>query len=129
MSNNGKELRKAISQRFTQLREALGLKHQQMADKLNVTRTVYTRYESGLFIPNLANLNHMAKQFNVSLDWLLTGNGEMFRPKPVKTAKPLEISGDEREMLELMHKTPTLRYKILLYFQEQKSQLNTLPDK
>lgn len=130
MSNQEKEIREAISKRFTQMRLALGLNHQQLADGLYIARTTYTRYESGTFIPSIHTLNLLSSRFNVSLDWLLTGKGSMFLPKNDKPAPPpIEISEEEKEMLETMKTTPILRYKILLFFQEQKSQFKDQSEK
>jgi transcriptional regulator with XRE-family HTH domain len=132
MSNKEKEMREFISKRFTRIRERLGKTHQQMADELYIVRTTYTRYESGKMIPNLYNLGLLSKKFNISMDWLLVGKGDMFRPensiqkpknKEPQTPPAPKTPEEEMEMLEMMKKVPILRHKILLFFQEQKLQL------
>lgn len=122
-------MREAISKRFIEIRQAVGLTHQQLADSLYIARTTYTRYESGTLIPSLYTMNLLSNRLNISLDWLLLGKGSMFLMKKEKGSAekerpaPPDIAEEEKEMLDMMKKTPVLRHKILLFFQEQKSLL------
>lgn len=46
------------------------LTQEQVAEKLNITRTNITKYELGQLEPNLETLGLLAELYNVSLDWL-----------------------------------------------------------
>ena len=64
--------------RIKQLRKALGLTQQEFADKIKVKRNTVATYEMGRSAPSDAALSLICKEFNVRLEWLRTGEGEMF---------------------------------------------------
>ena len=53
-----------------ELRKDMGLTQQQVADKLNISRVNYTRYETDAVCPDFDTLVDIADFFNVSLDFL-----------------------------------------------------------
>jgi len=81
-----------FSTRFRQIREFLGLKQTEFAQKLGIPRTSSINYEKGTSIPSEV-LNSLADKFNVNIEWFLTGEGDMFRSqKPEKTEYSGQIS-------------------------------------
>ena len=52
------------------LRESKGLSQQQVAELLNIERTTYVKYETGVINPS-RKLTDLAKLYNVSVDYLL----------------------------------------------------------
>lgn len=56
--------------RIKELRISQGLTQQEVANRLNIERTSYARYESGSREPDVATLIAMADLFQVSLDYL-----------------------------------------------------------
>ena len=67
-----------MDQRLKQLRKALGLTQQEFADRLGITRGAIANYELGRNSPIDAAVILICKTFDVSEEWLRTGNGEMF---------------------------------------------------
>ena len=59
--------------RLYQLRKERGLSQENLADVLGVTRQAVQKWESGASRPDMENLIALAKYFDVTLDWLLTG--------------------------------------------------------
>lgn len=57
--------------RLKELREDQGMTQEKIADKLNISRSMLSNYETGKFEPNLETLILIADFFNVSLDYLL----------------------------------------------------------
>ena len=53
------------------LRLKKGMTQAQLAQKLGVTKSVISAYETGLRLPSYEILIHIAKLFNVSTDYLL----------------------------------------------------------
>lgn len=51
-------------------RESAKMTQQQVADKLNTSRTNITKYELGTLEPNLETIGQLAEVYNVSTDWL-----------------------------------------------------------
>lgn len=59
--------------RLYQLRRERGLSQEELADRLGVTRQAVQKWEAGASRPDMDNLVLVAREFDVSLDWLLTG--------------------------------------------------------
>ena len=59
-----------IGENLKSLRKSLGLTQQQVADKLNISRVNYTRYETNASNPDFQTLVALADFYDVSLDEL-----------------------------------------------------------
>ena len=59
--------------RLKRLRESKKLSQQQLADKLNINRSTYARYELNKTQPDYETLQKLAEFYNVSIDYILTG--------------------------------------------------------
>lgn len=60
--------------RLKKCRESQGFSQIEFAQKLNVSNTVLSRYESGDREPNIDMMIKIANTLNVSVDYLLFGN-------------------------------------------------------
>lgn len=60
------------------MRKDLDLTQQEFANRLGTTRNNIAGYEVGRRSPSEAVISLICKTFNVSEEWLRTGNGEMF---------------------------------------------------
>lgn len=67
-----------MHERIKKLRKALGLTQQEFADRLNIGRGTLANYEVGRNEPIDAVVTLICREFNVSEEWLRTGEGEMF---------------------------------------------------
>lgn len=67
-----------MKERLKQLRKALGFTQQEFADNIGVKRSTIAQYEIGRNEPIDPVVNVLCKQYNVSEQWLRTGEGEMF---------------------------------------------------
>ena len=74
----GKEVN-TTNTRIRKLRKTLDLTQQAFADRLNIKRNTVATYEAGKSNPSDAAINLICREFNVSEEWLRTGEGEMFR--------------------------------------------------
>lgn len=68
--------------RIKKLRKALDLTQQSFADRLGIKQNTIAKYETGRGTPTRAVVSLICREFNVSEEWLRTGNGEMFAPPP-----------------------------------------------
>lgn len=59
--------------RLYDLRKKAGLSQEELAGLLNVTRQAVQKWEAGTSRPDMDNLTALARYFNVTLDWLITG--------------------------------------------------------
>lgn len=63
-----------LSCRITQLRRRAGINQIQLAEELHLSPSTIGMYEQGRRTPNIDVLIQMARFYNVSLDYLLTGS-------------------------------------------------------
>ena len=59
--------------RLYELRKKAGLSQEGLADLLGVTRQAVQKWEAGSSRPDMDNLAALARYFNVTLDYLVTG--------------------------------------------------------
>lgn len=62
-----------FNEKLQQLRVQKNLTQEQLADKLYVSRTAISKWESGKGYPNIESLKGISKFFSVSIDELLSG--------------------------------------------------------
>jgi len=73
------------SLRIREIREVLGLKIAEFARKLDIPRSTLVGWEEGKAV-SIEVLKPLEKLFNVNMDWILTGEGEMLlSPIPAKS--------------------------------------------
>lgn len=117
------ELTKDIGTRIKKIRLELGYTQEQMAAFFGIRRAGYRRYEGGETTPGVQALKMLADRFNVSLEWLIRGEGSMIRseadpePKAPEFEKPVEEIWD---LVVHMEKIPLLRFKILSFYHQFK---------
>lgn len=71
-----------MHERIKKLRKALDLTQSDFAARIGSTQNNIASYETGRRLPSAAALNNICKEFNVSEDWLRTGEGDMFVQAP-----------------------------------------------
>lgn len=74
-----------FQQRLYELRKLSGLSQEGLADLLGVSRQAVQKWEAGTSRPDLDNLAALARYFNVSLDYLVTGQEAQVSPDPAPT--------------------------------------------
>ncbi|MCI8489027.1 MAG: helix-turn-helix transcriptional regulator [Lachnospiraceae bacterium] len=67
-----------MNERIKQLRKTLGMTQQEFAEKIGVKRNTIAQYEIGRNEPIESVINLICKQYNINIDWLKNGSGEMF---------------------------------------------------
>lgn len=97
-----------MNERLKLLRKTLDMTQQEFADKIGIKRNTFATYESGRNEPIDAVISLICREFNVSEDWLRTGEGDMF----------VEVSEDEQiaEFVgrTLSNKPETFRKRLIL---------------
>lgn len=67
------------NERIKELRKALGLTQQELADRIGVKRNTVATYEMGRSTPSDSAISLICREFDANETWLRTGEGEMFR--------------------------------------------------
>ena len=93
--------------RLKLLRKNLGLTQAQLAEKLGISRPYLTEIEKGTRRPTPDFFLSLLVT-NVSLDWLFTGEGSMFRASPSVSNTSLE------EIILIYNNLPEERQNALL---------------
>ncbi len=119
---------KNIGSRIRMLREHIGLQQEEFSNKISITRTSLSRYETGLrSIPD--SVKQSLLQFGTNLHWLLTGEGNMFLPQhnkgkdeqPSQLKSKTELNADKlKQYIELGKSNSKVEVK-----QTNKSQINS----
>jgi len=123
--NAKKELKREIGVRMRKIRKALGYTQENMVSYFDIGRANYSRIEKGEVLPNAGVLNTLKVEFNISLDWLITGGGKMFAGALEKKGRNETIDFGEynreiRELLVYMEKVPMVKHAVLGFFLEYK---------
>lgn len=66
-----------LSEKLKELRSNARLTQEQVAEKINVTRSVVARWELAQGIPDISNLIAISDTFNISLDELIKGDSKV----------------------------------------------------
>ena len=80
---------KTYVDRIKELREDNDLKQKDVAEFLNTTQQVYSRYEKGTNELPVRHLIALARFYNVSCDYILCETNEKTRKSPLKHQKHL----------------------------------------
>ena len=67
-----------MKERIRLLRETLGLTQRAMGEAIGLKDSTIATYEIGRSRPSGAALRAICDKFGVNMDWLLTGDGDMF---------------------------------------------------
>lgn len=70
-----------MKERLKMAREHSGLNKTKFAEKLGLTVSTVSLYESGNRVPADSTLKLISKEFSISYDWLKTGEGPMEIPQ------------------------------------------------
>ena len=93
-----------ISERFKQLRDAIGKSQTEFGAGIGVSRSVINNIERNVTEPSEVFLNHLCAVYHVNRTWLETGDGDMFEPttKADETARMIESVSNSPAMRSLL---------------------------
>jgi len=66
-----------LGQRMLEFRKSLGYSQKVVAEKTGIGRSFISHIEAGSQRPSFEVINKLLNSFNISIDWLLTGRGQM----------------------------------------------------
>lgn len=91
-----------FAENLKQLRKEKGLSQEELAERMGVSRQAVSKWEQGEIYPEVEKLLLLAKQFQVSLDALMSGESSDVSPHPrqPKAEKILLTSPHENVIVE-----------------------------
>lgn len=81
-----------LGTRIKYLRNKKRITQQDLADKMNVSIQIVSRWENGINYPDIMILPSIASFFNVTTDYLLGMEGEKLMAKLLKTTEKFELT-------------------------------------
>ena len=121
----------AVGQRFRQIRLHLGLHQGLLADKLGCGRSNISLIEAGINLPGGKLLIQLREKFNVSLDWLFSGEGNMLITELKRAndlAEFLENTWEIKLMLTEMRNDREILHRVLADFFSHRGKKRRLED-
>ena len=115
MKNKEKAIKTTIGKRFRDIRNQIGLKQNEFAKQLGCGRSNISQIESGNNLPSGIILITLKSKYNVSLDWLFSGEGSMF----IETENDIDLldfkenSWEVKRMLEDMKNSREVMHRVL----------------
>ena len=100
--------------RLKELRRGRKLTQQGVADRLQVDRTTYTKYETGRVSPDQQGLVRLAEVFGVTVDYLL-GRTQHEEPRVINEEnQPMMLTLQEKVLVQMFRQLPRDRQNELV---------------
>jgi len=112
----------AVGQRLRGVRKALDLTMDQMIEKAKISKSMISDVEKGRKKPSTIYLNILIKDFNVDLNYVFTGEGNIFKDNQ----KVMVLDADIKEMVETMERDKLIKYSMLSYYLKYRTQSKAL---
>jgi transcriptional regulator with XRE-family HTH domain len=104
------------------VRTELNLKQKELAAKMGMSGFALSQMEAGNARPRLMLFFHLSRDFDVNLDFLLHGEGDMFKSgkTPSQSAAIETFQGDTKKFLQSFHNyfelSPLFRFSMKAFF-------------
>jgi transcriptional regulator with XRE-family HTH domain len=108
--------KKDFGSRLREARVALNKTQQEMGRLLGLGKSGFGKYERMENFPNFKILQALAKEYNVSMDYLIGNRGTVFYGENENRKDNVEMA----EFLYLMEKVPLVHHSVMSYFQKFK---------
>ena len=105
---------KQIGQRLEAVRKELSMTLVALEEKVGFSKSLIAAAEKGEKKPSAVYLYGLITQFNVNINYILTGKGEMFLDRKNLT----EAEKDMDDLFKLMKRVRMVKYAVLTFFQE-----------
>lgn len=87
-----------MNSRILEVRKNAGLTQEEFANKINLSKNYIWMMEKGERVPSDRTILEICRKFNVSLEWLTTGKGDMYTSLPDDVLDNLAIVYKLNEM-------------------------------
>jgi transcriptional regulator with XRE-family HTH domain len=114
-------MRDSVHKRLKQLIERLGLNIKEFSTKSEIPYRTMQDYLAGKIIPGGENLQRMSTVFRVSIDWILTGEGDMILPVAGETPGQYGLDDVTSKILQMLNDMdPDAKCDVLKYAEKEK---------
>jgi transcriptional regulator with XRE-family HTH domain len=91
MSKKEIEAKEEIGSRFRQFRDRIGKAQHELAAELKISQSTIANIERGKAFPNINYLHYFYNNYQLNINWLLIGQGDMFSKGKAMNQKYLEL--------------------------------------
>lgn len=116
----------SINLRLKKVLESKGLKIKEVAELCDIPYRTLQNYLLGEREPSAKALSTIGTQLGVSLDWLLTGEGQMYKNAPPPEQQLQALTPKERALLELFKELNDKDQREIYQDAEQKKHMSDL---
>lgn len=88
-------LETTTAERLRHLRETLHLNQKEFCKQIDLSQGRLSDIEAGKTKPSYTTLQAISEKFSISLDWLVTGKGQMFYNEEGSISDSLQLKQDE----------------------------------
>lgn len=118
-----------LSERIKELRAIKGLTQKEFAEKINVSTVSVSSYETGVKTPSLDIIISIAKNYNISIDWLCGLSDNMAPDNYITTYKDLfklfitllDVRYEDKQTLPIIDMIDTDNMSVILTLHEDKN--------
>jgi transcriptional regulator with XRE-family HTH domain len=112
--------KKGVANRMKKIRKVLKIYQKDLADSLGVSAASLSDIETGKSIPRHDVIYNLSKKYNISIYYLLHGEGEMFQSDSVKREIESGVYGIHTEFLKEFYRyyneSSIVRYEMMGFF-------------
>ncbi len=112
------KIKKEIGSRIKRARNVIGKTQEDLAKEIDFNRSLIGHYETGHTAPSIEFLLLLSR-YDISIEWVLTGSGDMFKPKMVSAIN----DGEVQQLVEDMDKDPALKHEVLSHYYMVKEEI------
>ena len=115
--------KKETGERLRLARKHLGKTQRQIAEELGMDQSNIARIEQGLVSPSMFICHHLKGRYNININWLLDGEGEMVVVEGGAGEKSFdfaEYTDEVQDLLFHLQWVPDARIAVLKYFSNYK---------
>lgn len=93
----------STEKRLLELRKGLELNQEQIADKLGITKSYWSALERGARKPSSKLIKELVSTFGVSIDWLISGEGNPPQSETISTPKMNNAIDEKRKLVSALY--------------------------
>jgi transcriptional regulator with XRE-family HTH domain len=116
---------KSIGQRLLAVRKHFNLNQEEIGKITGYSKSLISAAEKGEKKPSSQYLYGLLTQFDVDVNWILTGKGEMLPDSHNESPEDKDVN----ELFKMMKKVKILRYAVLAFYYEYLKRNEELIDK
>lgn len=120
VSDLNKEETKKIGKRLLAIRKKLEIMQRDMAKEIGISSGSLSSIESGIYMPRFEQLYHLIGKYNVSISYIIFGQGPMFMAADPDTAIQNRKYGEEsqdwlKRLYYYFNESELFRYSLMSY--------------